>query len=85
MNEPRINVVQMAGMLARDPSFIDWVGQWTVPPRSVSADEAAQFIRHVCKVESRRELLTNREAEERFHSFIRKPYRAWRERQEEHA
>lgn len=80
MNEPRINVVQMAGMLARDPLFIDWVGQWTVPPRAVSAEEAAQFIRHVCQVESRRELLTNRDAEQRFHNFIRKPYLLWKER-----
>lgn len=73
-------VLQLAGMLPRDPVFIDWVGQWTVPPRAVSADEAAQFIRHVCQVDSRRELLTNRDAEQRFHNFIRKPYLLWKER-----
>lgn len=85
MSEFRLTIVQMAGMLARDPSFIEWVGQWTVPPRAVSADEAAQFIRHVCKVESRRELLTDREAEARFHNFIRKPFRAWKENHLENA
>ncbi|SAL59532.1 hypothetical protein AWB71_03294 [Caballeronia peredens] len=78
-------IVQVAGMLARDPQFIEWVGQWTVPPRAVSAEEAAQFIRMVCKVESRRELATDRDAEQRFHNFIRKPFVAWRERQAEHA
>lgn len=80
-----MNLVQLSGMLARDPQFIEWVGQWTVPPRAVSADEAAQFIRMVCKVESRRELATSKEAADRFHNFIRKPYLAWRERQLEHA
>jgi hypothetical protein len=80
-----MNLVQLSGMLARDAQFIEWVGQWTVPPRAVSADEAAQFIRMVCKVESRRELATSKEAAERFHNFIRKPFVQWRERQAEHA
>jgi hypothetical protein len=85
VSEARVNLVQMAGMLARDPQFIAWVGQWTVPPRAVSADEAAEFIRDVCKVESRRELATNSEAADRFHQFIRRPFVEWRERQTEHA
>ena len=79
------SIVQLSGMLARDPQFIEWVGLWTVPPRAVSADEAAQFIRLACQVESRRDLATNAQAADRFHQFIRKPFVAWRERQEEHA
>ncbi|MCE4544609.1 MULTISPECIES: hypothetical protein [unclassified Caballeronia] len=77
--------VQLAGMLARDPQFQQWVAQWMVPPRAVDADVAAQFIRTVCEVTSRRELATNRDAEQRFHNFLRKPFVEWRERQAEHA
>lgn len=78
-------VLQLSGMLPRDPDFRQWVAQWMVPPREVDIDEASAFIRTVCEVTSRRELMTDREAEQRFHEFIRKPYRAWRERQAEHA
>lgn len=78
-------VLQLAGMLPRDPDFRVWVSQWLVPPREVDIDEAAAFIRTVCEVTSRRELLSSRDAEQRFHNFIRRPYAAWRERQTENA
>jgi hypothetical protein len=78
-------VLQLAGMLPRDPEFRQWVGQYTMPPSEVTADEAAEFIRVACKVESRRELATDREAEQRFHNIIRKPFLLWKERQAEYA
>lgn len=85
MSEPRLNLVQMAGMLPRDPQFREWVSQYTVPPRAVSVDEAAEFIRIACGIDSRRELAQHAGAAERFHNFIRKPFVAWRARQAEHA
>jgi hypothetical protein len=81
-----MNILQLAGMLPRDPEFRAFVGYFMVPPRDdVSVDEAATFIRDACMVESRRELATNAEAQQRFHANIRKTFLAWKERQEEHA
>lgn len=85
MNEPRLNLVQIAGMLPRDPEFREYVRQHNVPPRIVNVDEAAHFIRTVCEIESRRELESDVGAQRRFHSRIRKPFVAWRARQAEHA
>lgn len=85
MSQARLSVVQIAGMLARDPQFQQWVAQWMVPPRAVGTEDAAQFIRMVCEVTSRRDLATNAGAAHRFNNFIRKPFVDWRERQEAHA
>lgn len=78
-------VLQLAGMLPRDPDFRTWVALWMVPPREVDIDEATAFIRTVCEVTSRRELAVSREAEQRFHNFIRKPFLAWKENHLENA
>lgn len=75
------SVVQLAGMLPRDPKFREWVSQYTVPPQTVSIDQAAAFIREVCQIESRRVLAESREAEQRFHQFLRRPFVAWRDKQ----
>jgi len=76
-----MNILQLAGMLPRDPEFRAFVSQYTVPPSDVTVDEAAEFIRTVCEVESRRELATDSEAQQRFHRFLRKPFIEWKERQ----
>jgi len=76
-----MNILQLAGMLPRDPQFREWVGQYTVPPISITTDEAAEFIRVACGIDSRRQLMWNGEAEERFHNFIRKPFFQWRSQQ----
>ncbi|QTD90813.1 hypothetical protein [Burkholderia anthina] len=73
-----MNLVQLAGMLPRDPQFRAWVGTY-VNGDPVSVDEAAQFIRAVCKVESRRELATNMHAADRFHHYIRRLFIEWRD------
>lgn len=78
-----MNIIQLAGSLPRDPQFRAFVGYFMVPPREVSIDEAAEFIRGACGVDSRRELATDREAQQRFHANIRRPFVAWRERQAE--
>jgi hypothetical protein len=75
------SVLQLAGMLPRDPQFRAWVSQYTVPPQSVDADQAAEFIRVVCQIDSRRQLAEDRQAEKRFHQFLRRPFVAWREKQ----
>ena len=80
-----MNILQLAGMLPRDPQFRAFVGYFMVPPCEVSIDEAAEFIRVACGVDSRRELAQHAGAADRFHNLIRKPFLAWKERQEEHA
>jgi hypothetical protein len=76
-----MNILQLAGMLPRDPQFRAFVSQYMVPPREPTVDEAAAFIRTACEIESRRQLAEDRAAEQRFHRFIRRPFRAWRDQQ----
>jgi hypothetical protein len=78
-----VNTLQLAGSLPRDPQFRAWVAQWMVPPREVDIDTAAAFIRTVCEVESRRELEHDEEAQLRFHRYLRRPFLAWRDRQQQ--
>lgn len=73
--------LQLAGMLPKDPVFRAFVSQYTVPPQEVSVEQAAQFIRIVCWISSRRELATDKEAEQRFHQFLRRPFAEWRRQQ----
>ncbi|AET91071.1 hypothetical protein BYI23_B004640 [Burkholderia sp. YI23] len=79
------SIVRLAGMLPRDPQFREFLGYFMVPPREISVDEAAEFIRIACGIDSRRELAENGRAADAFHTNIRKPFVAWRERQAEHA
>jgi len=80
-----VNVLQLAGMLPRDPQFRAWVAQWMVPPREVDVGTAADFIRTVCEITSRRELATDAQAQQRFHQFLRRPFVAWRDQQHQPA
>ncbi|UJH75035.1 hypothetical protein L0U95_24160 (plasmid) [Burkholderia cenocepacia] len=77
-----MNLVQLAGMLPRDPQFREWVAQWMVPPREVDVDTAAAFIRTVCEIDTRKQLATDRAAEQRFHQFLRRPFVVWRDNQQ---
>ena len=77
-NQPRLNAFHLACNLTRDPLFRAWVGGF-VNGDPVSVDEAAQFIRVVCKVESRRDLATDQHAIDRFHHFLRRPFIDWRD------
>lgn len=71
--------------LPRDPTFRRFVADYVVPPRDISAEDAAEFIKLALGVDSRNVLKTDRRAQERFHEILMKPYSAWRERQAEHA
>lgn len=78
-----MNILQLAGVLPRDPQFRKWLSQFY--GREVTEEMAVRFIREMCGIESRRELETDDRAEKIFHEQIRKKFIAWRERQEEHA
>lgn len=76
-----LNTFHLACNLGRDPQFRAWVGGF-VDGDPVSVDEAAQFIRAVCKVESRRDLATSTDAADRFNHFLRLPFLDWRDNQQ---
>jgi hypothetical protein len=89
-----MNVLQLSGMLPRDPQFREFVrdslaalvrdANLDIEVGEVSIDEAAEFIRITCRIESRKELLQPSRAAERFHSLIRRPFVAWRDQQQPH-
>ncbi|WP_334021401.1 hypothetical protein [Burkholderia orbicola] len=77
-NQPKLNACQLACNLTRDPQFREWVGGF-VNGDPVTVDQAAEFVRIVCKVDSRRELATDVHAADRFNHFLRRPFLAWKE------
>lgn len=77
------NLTQHAGILARDPEFIRFVGD--LASCEVTAEDAAELIRLACRVDSRRELNTDAGAAVRFNREIRAPFRAWKLKQQEKA
>lgn len=76
-----MNIVQLAGSLASRADFQAYVSAHSVPPRAINRDDAAQFIREACGVQSRRELATNPEAAHRFEINVRRPFVRWAELQ----
>ncbi|WP_025517549.1 hypothetical protein [Bordetella trematum] len=60
-------ISQLSGQLCAREDFRAFCGTTT-------ADEAAAYIRRVCRVQSRRELDHNPEARDRFHELVRKPF-----------
>ncbi|MGP8437147.1 hypothetical protein ACT2GS_27870 [Paraburkholderia fungorum] len=74
------SISQLAGMLPRDPKFREWAASHAeVEPLTV--DEAAEFIRIVCQIDSRRALATDKAAADRFHNLLRRPFVEWRAKQ----
>ncbi|WP_233343490.1 hypothetical protein [Burkholderia cepacia] len=73
-----LNVFLLSCAMTRDPQFRAWVGGF-VNGDPVTVDEAAKFVRIVCKVESRRELATDTHAADRFNHFLRRPFLDWRD------
>ncbi|EML1595551.1 hypothetical protein RVY52_000245 [Burkholderia cenocepacia] len=76
-----LNVFLLSCAMTRDPQFREWVGGF-VNGDPVTVDEAAKFVRIVCKVESRRELATDQHAAHRFNHFLRRPFLDWRDNQQ---
>lgn len=58
---------QVAGMMCAQEAFQAWCG-------ATDAAGAADYVRRVCGVQSRRELDTSSRAAQLFHSRIRRPY-----------
>ncbi|MFM0256064.1 hypothetical protein [Paraburkholderia sediminicola] len=73
-------ISQLAGMLPRDPKFREWLSSAT-QVEHLSVDEAAEVIRHVCQIDSRRRLATDKAAAKRFHNFLHRPFAEWRAKQ----
>lgn len=73
-------ISQLAGMLPRDPKFREWLSSATQIDQ-LTVDEAAEVIRYVCQIDSRRRLATDKAAAERFHNFLRRPFAEWRAKQ----
>lgn len=76
-----MNIVQLAGSLARRADFQAYVSAHSVPPRAIDTDAAARFIRETCGVQSRRDLATNTEAAHRFETLVRRPFVRWTQQQ----
>ncbi|VVE74153.1 hypothetical protein PCA31118_04691 [Pandoraea captiosa] len=72
-------LTRLAGILPRQPQFRAWLEEAAHQP--ITADDAAEFIRIACGVDSRRELDTNGSAADRFHNIVRRPFLAWRDKQ----
>lgn len=59
----------------RESVFWDWIRQTTWPATVIRGeDDAAQWVRTTCQVESRAELDTDATAAERLHRLIRGPF-----------
>jgi hypothetical protein len=74
------SIVQLSAMLPKDAQFRTWLSTVSEVDE-LTADEAAEIVRIVCQIDSRRQLAQDREAEARFHALLRKPFCAWREQQ----
>lgn len=70
-------LTRLAGILPTQPQFRAWLEEAARQP--ITAEDAAEFIRIACGVDSRRELDTNAGAADAFHAFVRQPYLAWRD------
>lgn len=78
-----MNLVQLAGMLPRDATFRAYLCD-LASVDDVSPDNAAEYVRTICEVESCRELATDPDAAHRFETLVRRPFVVWRRQQEMH-
>ncbi|WP_070106304.1 hypothetical protein [Burkholderia plantarii] len=76
-----MNLVQLAGMLPRDATFRAYLCD-LASVDDVTPDNAAEYVRVICDVESRRELATDTAAAHRFETLVRRPFVAWRANQQ---
>jgi len=79
-----MNLLQLAGSLPRDPQFREWLSIRFGAPQAPSEHDAVLTVRRICCVDSRRQLADDREAQQRFHDHIRRPFVAWRDQQQNH-
>ena len=73
-------LVAMAGSLARDPVFQEWVHSFQLNDElPVDETTAADFIRITCGVQSRSELASSPDAQQEFRKLLREWDRVQRE------
>ncbi|ANA34459.1 hypothetical protein [Ralstonia mannitolilytica] len=72
------NLTRLAGILPTQPLFRAWLEDLAHQP--ITVDDAAEFIRLACQVESRRQIDGNPQAAELFHTIVRRPFIEWRDR-----
>jgi hypothetical protein len=71
-------LAKLAGMLCKDDRFLEYFYQHVNPKGYECSEEgAADYIRAICRVDSRAEIDSNGEAALRFHEYIRLPYMDW--------
>jgi hypothetical protein len=71
-------LAKLAGMWCKDETFHEYFSQHVDPETHEISDEgAADYIRAICRVDSRAEIDSNGEASVRFHEYIRQPYMDW--------
>ncbi|SEH89213.1 hypothetical protein [Paraburkholderia hospita] len=68
-------LAKLAGMWCDNPKFWEWIR--SKGARCTGHEEAAQIIRKTCKIGSRAELDSNREAASVFNEMFRKPFGYW--------
>lgn len=67
---------KLAAIFCNSEDFRTWL-RLTYDPLPRNAEDAAEIIRRVCKIESRSQLDHDPEAAATFHSTFRLPYSAW--------
>jgi len=76
--EPLGDLCWRAVQWCKEPEFHAWVaGELDCHPAAVGEEQAKQFIQRRCKVESRRELDSDRTAMRNFNVLIRAPYQKY--------
>lgn len=66
------DLARLAGMLCANPKFVEWA-------QVENGDRAAEYIRAICRIESRAQLDHDNRAANVFHHHIRLPFLAWQE------
>lgn len=69
-------LAKLAGLWANEPAFVDWMRATGQPANT--PDDAAEFIRARCGVDSRAYLDHDPRAKARFDRYIRGPYSKYR-------
>ncbi|ATG49757.1 hypothetical protein CEW89_08560 [Celeribacter ethanolicus] len=68
---------QQAGILCNDPRFQKFAATRSgFPGGQFTAEASAEYLRHVCNIESRRELATSEIAQTKF-AALRTEFDAW--------
>ncbi|WP_180730375.1 hypothetical protein [Paraburkholderia sp. PGU19] len=69
-------LARLAGLWANEPAFLEWMRSTNQPANT--PQDAAEFIRARCCVESRALLDHDAEAKARFERYVRAPYAKYR-------